>query len=90
MSEWFSIESAPKDGTWILIPYEYYTDGTRFAAVHWEPKFELDDIPSPDETTWTYKGAWTDGICIDDETGRVRSFNPTQWTDIPPLPGKGL
>jgi len=88
MSEWFAIETAPKDGTWILVPYTYYGE-PHLAAIHWKPDFEYDVYLSTAETT-VFRGAWTDGVCVDPEIGQYREFHPELWTDIPSLPGNGV
>lgn len=72
MSEWQTMDTAPKDGTTILIHNPHWADGT----VH--PAKWFDD-PSGLGCDWqTIDGWWSDG-CDD---------SPTHWMPLPDAPVK--
>lgn len=78
MSEWKSIETAPRDGTQILgVRFEKYPDGSSWfvdgAIMQWEG--------GPDQVlkgVWTYAGISVRLVAEDDL--------PTHWLPLPPPP----
>ncbi len=52
---WRTIESAPKDGTEILLHYKEYLGSVDFVVSgHW------DEGKSPEESTWQHSYGWGD------------------------------
>jgi hypothetical protein len=79
--EWKPIETAPKDGTWILV----YGEGTedegekRSVAVA-----QYTNYLNCETTDWHWQFAWYDG-------GYYGKFeNPTHWMPLPEPPNKEL
>lgn len=78
MSGWRTIESAPKDGSWILL-----TGGEIYYG--WDPPDEDDDKPPMVVAQWVKDGegwqfAWYD-------SGYYGEYeNPTHWAPLPDLP----
>ena len=74
MSDWQTIESAPKDGTWILL---FVTEpaGSDYAIATGEPE------------GWSHidVGRWHDDV---GEFERVHAGEPTHWMPLPPPPKK--
>jgi hypothetical protein len=70
--EWQPIETAPKDGTWILV-----TGGD--IGYNWDG----DTIPAVTTAQWHYKSwqmAWFDSGCLGEYD------NPTHWMPLPQPP----
>lgn len=80
MSDWLPIESAPRDGTKVLIFGEH--DRQIFAA-WWEPKFESKLEESGD---FSYRGAWTDNAVVSFGYEETAQYYPTLWMPMPPAP----
>ena len=80
-TEWMSIDTAPKDGTDIIVMYMHIQTQIVHAAFWLNYEEGLDD---PDiEGWWTY--VWT-------EVGRSKmegKYSPTHWMPLPAPPKKG-
>lgn len=82
-SPWQPIDTAPKDGTKILI-----WDGKGQFAAWWDPTFE-DDAAKNEACDWEkshYIGAWTDGCVLSFGYEETYSYEPTHWMPLPPPP----
>lgn len=87
MTEWKTMESAPKDGSAFLATSEnaYPADGWFTAVIWWDDTFESLDW-NEDTDQLDYRGAWT--------AGRVGSFGyeeyaeekPAYWMPLPSPP----
>lgn len=84
MSEWQLIETAPKDGTEIILRKgARVTSGSWCPWEHSEPEFHgttgvwLGDVVQDSGACW---GSWDGGFCEDDE--------PTHWMSLPAPPTK--
>jgi len=81
MTEWQPIDTAPKDGTDIIVMYMHINTQIVHAAFWSNYEEGLDD---PDiEGWWTY--VWT-------EVGRTKMdgrYSPTHWIPLPPDPANG-
>lgn len=79
--DWQPMETAPKDGTRILIGW---FEGKRFRqrAAWWYPSFD-----QLDDGSWV--GAWVDGdIVSSGTTSDYRRYEPTHWMPLPAAPTK--
>ncbi|WP_201838859.1 DUF551 domain-containing protein [Microvirga zambiensis] len=78
---WQLIETAPKDGTRVLV---YLPDGKQ-AVAWWELEFEpiLWDQSREDSK---YRSAWTDGTMASWACEEMRELNPTHWMPLPEPP----
>lgn len=84
MSHWMPIETAPKDGSGILL-----WDGNTVRLCRWEPQYE--NIWNEKTETTGYRGAWTDDTVISfnyQETAEIE--NPTHWMKLPEPPSELL
>ncbi len=77
MSEWQPIESAPKDGTWILLGggrTDDEDDARTIAVGQWT------NYLNGGTTSWHWQFAWYDG-------GYYGAYNnPTHWMPLPEPP----
>ena len=77
MTDWQPIETAPRDGTWVLLAggsIEYGWDGDSAPAV------VAGQCVRPDPECWQF--AWYDG-------GYYGEYeNPTHWMPLPEPPGE--
>ena len=80
--EWQPIETAPKDGSKILI-----YDGDDIYAAWWEPKFHLGVSENAEE--FTYLGAWTDDAVASFNYEETFEYQPTHWMPLPAEPKRG-
>lgn len=76
MREWQTIETAPKDGTWILVYGEKYgdEDGPRFFVIKW-----VTNIGG----VWEYIDSTTRKLVEKDWSGWSDNFAPTHWMPMP-------
>lgn len=77
-SEWQPIETAPKDGTWIIVFGGYAADDDAdrtFAIVQWSNYLNCGKT----YPRWMF--AWYDGGYYG------RYYDPTHWMPLPPPPG---
>lgn len=75
MAEWQPIETAPKDGTWVLV-YGFINDGyqneCRITTAQWAKVLDYSD-----QYCWRYAHY---------ESGHYGQIEPTHWMPLPPLP----
>lgn len=85
MSGWQPIETAPKDGTIIVL----YTAGGNAFVARWEDAIVEN---AADETIGAWRGAllypdcWTDGICWERNEDDEPSDPPAHWCPLPDPP----
>lgn len=79
MREWQTIETAPKDGTWILVYGENYgdEDGPRFSVIKW-----VTNIVG----VWEYIDSTTRKLVEKDWSDWSDTFAPTHWMPMPEPP----
>jgi hypothetical protein len=89
MSEaWQPIETAPKDGTVVLLCRD-----KRVTAGHWEPE-RWPTAAEHHSTTGEYLGQFETGECVEawwysEDGGFCNKSPPTHWMPFPPAPTKG-
>ena len=76
MSEWQNIETAPKDGTVILLYRESFLDWARIVTGEWD----TDKYASKPKPRWTHHR--------ENLTGAIegRRYQPTKWQPLPEPP----
>ena len=74
-SGWQDIETAPKDGSWILIPDRRYESGRTVMARWDDQKYGRRPVPY-----WSFIDERVHGI------GASRANQPTQWQPLPAPP----
>jgi len=99
MSEWQPIETAPKDGAWIIVygPHDY--GDVRIARWESRPQYTwVNDgpdtqrrVPSGEQSRWfTHQLGWDDMRELadrDDENFSIfREYEPTHWLPLPKPP----
>lgn len=82
MSEWQPIETAPKDGTDILV----YSANEGQAVAWWDAEFGFDYVGP--KLTYKLIGAWTAGTATGVGTldGEYLALEPTHWMRLPAPP----
>ena len=85
VSEYQTIDSAPRDGTAIQARVPGYGDDY---VIAWAVGFENED--GGDCGTWAifeegedYPDDWTDGVCWDSNAAEMPSTRPTHWKPLP-------
>jgi hypothetical protein len=84
-AEWRPIETAPRDGTPILL-----CSGDRVTAGHWEPE-RFPSAPEYNGTTGEYLGQFETGEVVDawwysEDGGFDGEHPPTHWMPLPTPP----
>lgn len=82
-TKWRPIETAPKDGTRILV---YVPDSENVLSVYWDGEF---DFRCDDNGKTEYSGAWTDDAVESFAYEEKASYNPTYWMPLPQPPSAG-
>lgn len=81
--EWRLIDTAPKDGTWILVCGDPYDEGeVPFGVTRWVVE---------SEEQWRFVDENTQKREVDDTShwdDNGQYFRPTHWMPIPPQPNK--
>lgn len=80
---WRLIETAPKDGTRILV---YMPDSENVLSVYWDNEFtfRFDELAAKLPTyQGHYEGAWTDDAVRSWGDQEKESYNPTHWMPLP-------
>jgi len=85
---WMPIETAPKDGTAVLIA-QHNGEVWGQSVAWWIPEFEWEtdyaaDWPEDGERPGKYRGAWIDGG-LDGGEEQIE-YRPTHWMPLPPAP----
>jgi hypothetical protein len=78
-SKWLPIESAPKDGTWILAYCDFADGGKEPRIVRWV----ADDRPTDDRPFGPFIWATQDGR---PNIGTIAERVATHWQPLPPPP----
>jgi hypothetical protein len=87
MSEWMPIETAPRDGTDILVFHKIHGPmSARFCPGEWSEHYEYG--PEYDGPVWCFgDGAFQEEIEEMDEHGSQLHHGPvTHWQPLPPAP----
>ncbi len=83
---WQPIETAPKDGTRILI----FDPAVGIRCVYWNPEFDftLRDVGAPEdsEVEPEFRGAWTDDAVASFSYEEVKEYAPTHYMPLPAPP----
>jgi hypothetical protein len=85
--EWRPIETAPKDGTKILVFVPIVGDA-RFGhiyAVIWDDEFEVVNAMAKSHAKM-YRGAWTDFAVESFGYEKYAEYKPTHWLPLPEPP----
>lgn len=85
VAPWQTIESAPKDGTRVLIAF-----GDEIRAAYWDPKFEWmcdwGRYANEEDYEGEHRGTWTDGAVESFGYEEVHEYEPTHWMPLPAAP----
>lgn len=81
-NQWRDIETAPKDGTRILLFDPAI--GPTVISGWWDKSFEIKYDEEKDETFEV--GAWTDGCVVSFGYEETASYSPTHWQPLPEAP----
>jgi len=81
---WQPIETAPKNGTHILV----FCEGAGQSVAWWEAKFDAEggDFNEHDEYVSQYRAAWTDGTVVSFSYEELAELHPTHWQPLPAPP----
>ena len=77
--EWQPIETAPRDGSKILI----FCNEEIYAA-YWDSEFKSEWDDEKDDSF--YVGAWTDNAILSFAYEETNSYEPTHWMPLPAAP----
>ena len=80
---WQPIETAPKDGTRVLI----FDPNVGIRADVWEAEFESLNDDTKEDGWGGYRGAWTDHAVLSFGYEEVEEYQPTMWMPLPPALG---
>lgn len=80
-SIWQKIETAPKDGTRILI---WSAEIDSILSVVWDAEFDYEWDDKKDKQR--YLGAWTDHAVASFGYEEYKSYQPTHWMSLPEPP----
>lgn len=81
--EWRPIETAPKDGTRVLIATPIEGSPSIVLSAWWAACFEAKGFKGT-ETIW--RGAWTDGSVKSWGYEEMAEYKPTKWQPLPEPP----
>lgn len=84
-SGWRPIETAPKDGTEVLVATVDWVATASWDAEH-EPVSRDEDGNELDYDQWTWEGAWLGDGLNSDESPIV--YDPTHWMPLPAPPSE--
>ena len=84
-NKWRPIETAPKDGTWILA---FVPATQRTHSLQWDVEFEFEcyDGSEDDGGNAVYRGAWTDHAVASFGYEETKEYTPTHWMPLPEPP----
>ncbi len=87
MSEWQPIESAPKDGRYVVVfvPHDERKSGApSVRCCQWDAEYtsEWDEARADSH----YVGAWTDGAVRSFGSEETWTYEPTHWMPLPEPP----
>lgn len=84
--DWQPIETAPKDGTRILV---YVPDSENVLSVYWDDEFVFKFDEAKAESTeyqGEHEGAWTDDAVKSWAYQEKESYHPNYWMPFPESP----
>ena len=85
--QWRPIETAPKDGTRILV---YVPDSDNVLSVYWDDQFtyRFDEAKAEADLKYEgeHEGAWTDDAVESFVYEEKCSYKPTHWMPLPEPP----
>jgi len=81
---WQPIETAPKDGTSVLLAEQIQGHGFVQTVGRWHAEFDSEYNADNDEIY--YRGAWTDGTVADWGMQEYAELQPTHWQPLPAPP----
>lgn len=85
-SGWLPIESAPRDGTRILV---WLPESENVLSVYWDEQFTFrfdEEKGKSVDYQGEYEGAWTDDAVKSWAYQEKESYNPTYWKPVPAPP----
>lgn len=86
MREWQPIETAPKDGSRVLVAWVDRGNGEwHQRCVWWGKKFDISGYDESNELT-LWRSEWTDGCVESFGYEEVRAYEPTHWMPLPAPP----